>query len=69
MIVRAAVSIALIVTIGCREGREGRESRGGGDVPNPQSPAPNPDARPAIVFLGTSLTAGYGVGPEAAGSE
>ena len=62
MIVRAAVSIALILTLGCREGREGREGRGGSDSPNPQSPAPNPDSRPAIVFLGTSLTAGYGLG-------
>ncbi|HSE51779.1 MAG TPA: hypothetical protein VLB00_06300, partial [Gemmatimonadales bacterium] len=62
MIVRTAVSIALVVTLGCREGREGRESRGGSDVPNSQSPAPNPDSRPAIVFLGTSLTAGYGLG-------
>lgn len=62
MIVRTAVSIALIVTMGCREGREGREGRGGSDVPSPQAPAPNPDSRPAIVFLGTSLTAGYGLG-------
>ena len=61
MIVRTAVSIALILTLGCREGREGREGRGGSDVPNPQSSA-SPDPRPAIVFLGTSLTAGYGLG-------
>lgn len=62
MIVRTVVSIALIVILGCRERREGREGRGGSDVPNPQSPAPTPDPRPAIVFLGTSLTAGYGLG-------
>jgi acyl-CoA thioesterase-1 len=66
MIVRAAVSIALILTLGCRESRESRESREGrGDAPNPQIPTPNPDSRPAIVFLGTSLTAGYGLGDAA----
>jgi acyl-CoA thioesterase-1 len=63
MIVRAAVSIALILTLGCRESRESREGRG--DAPNPQIPTPNPDSRPAIVFLGTSLTAGYGLGDAA----
>ena len=62
MIVRAAVFLALILAGGCRGSSEERSASR--DGPNPQSPDPNsePDARPAIVFLGTSLTAGYGLG-------
>jgi len=62
MIVRTSVFLALLLAGGCRGSSEERSASG--DSPNPQSPAPNSasDARPAIVFLGTSLTAGYGLG-------
>ena len=60
MIVRTAVITALILGTGCRGNSE--ERSGNRDGPNPESPVPNPDSRPAIVFLGTSLTAGYGLG-------
>lgn len=54
MIVRY-VAVALLVTMACK---------GGEAPPRPAAvpPAPAPaDHRPAIVFLGTSLTAGYGL--------
>lgn len=58
MIVRTSVFLALILSGGCRGSSE--ERGGNGDGPTPEAPAPDP--RPAIVFLGTSLTAGYGLG-------
>src|SRR5687767_15719118 len=58
MIVRTSVFLALILAGGCRGSSE--ERSGNGDGPSPEAPAPDP--RPAIVFLGTSLTAGYGLG-------
>jgi acyl-CoA thioesterase-1 len=62
MIVRTSVFLALMLAGGCRGSSEKRSASG--DSTNPQSPAPSSasDARPAIVFLGTSLTAGYGLG-------
>ena len=62
MIVRTALFLVVILATGCRESREERSPSGNGPIP--QTPLPNPglDARPAIVFLGTSLTAGYGLG-------
>lgn len=58
MIVRTSIFLALILAGGCRGSSE--ERSGSGDGPTPEAPAP--DTRPAIVFLGTSLTAGYGLG-------
>ena len=58
MIVRTSIFLALILAAGCRGTSEERSVSG--DSPNPEAPAPDP--RPAIVFLGTSLTAGYGLG-------
>jgi acyl-CoA thioesterase-1 len=62
MIVRTSVFLVLMLAGGCRGSSEERSASG--DSPNPQTPVPDPgaDARPAIVFLGTSLTAGYGLG-------
>jgi acyl-CoA thioesterase I len=61
MIVRSAILIVLSLASGCRGNRQ--QAAGNSDSSN-QHPASGdlPDARPAIVFLGTSLTAGYGLG-------
>lgn len=61
MILRSSSVIALILASACRESRQ--QAAGSSDS-SPRSPAPStqPDSRPAIVFLGTSLTAGYGLG-------
>ena len=64
MIVRAAVSIALVLATACAgNGEEGKREGDSGDTNRPTAlPSNRPDSRPAIVFLGTSLTAGYGLG-------
>src|SRR5687768_6138520 len=61
MIVRSAILIVFTLVSGCRGNRQ--QAAGSSDS-STQHPAPStlPDARPAIVFLGTSLTAGYGLG-------
>lgn len=61
MIVRSATILALLLASACRGSRQ--QAAGSSDSSN-QHPVPSnlPDARPAIVFLGTSLTAGYGLG-------
>jgi acyl-CoA thioesterase-1 len=57
MIVRTAVGIALVLTTA------GKGEGDHGDTNRPAAlPSNSPDPRPAIVFLGTSLTAGYGLG-------
>lgn len=65
MIVRSATVVALLLALACAGKGEGG-SRGGGTAdssrPAAQPSGNQPDARPAIVFLGTSLTAGYGLG-------
>ncbi|NOT08871.1 MAG: arylesterase [Gemmatimonadales bacterium] len=58
--VRTAGLVALVLLAACG----GKREEGGGkrDSSSVEAPAPMaPDARPAIVFLGTSLTAGYGL--------
>ena len=62
MIVRTAVRIALVLATACAgKGEDGNGE--GGDANRPTVlPSNRPDDRPAIVFLGTSLTAGYGLG-------
>jgi len=58
--------MAVLVATGCRAQREsGVANRDPGSAAANPSVLPAsrpPDARPAIVFLGTSLTAGYGLG-------
>ena len=62
---KPAAAVALALLLGCGGGREpgigNRDSARPSDsrLPNPDS-RPS-DSRPAIVFLGTSLTAGYGL--------
>jgi acyl-CoA thioesterase-1 len=61
MIVRYGL-LAALVTTACSGARDsGLAKRDSGAVRPAASPIPNPDSRPAIVFLGTSLTAGYGL--------
>jgi len=59
--IRSATTVALLLALACRGNRQ--RATGSSDS-SPQAPAPSTqsDARPAIVFLGTSLTAGYGLG-------
>jgi len=59
--IRSATTVALLLALACRGNRQ--QAAGSSDS-STQSPVPSsqPDARPAIVFLGTSLTAGYGLG-------
>src|ERR1044071_3076154 len=56
---KPAAAVALVAMLGCG----GREHAAVRDTARTVSPpaAPSPDSRPAIVFLGTSLTAGYGL--------
>lgn len=57
----AAVALALLLGCGGRERPALRDSAGASEhLVTPPAGAP-PDGRPAIVFLGTSLTAGYGL--------
>ena len=62
---KPAAAVALALLLGCGGNRESgigsRDSSRAADsrVPNPDS-RPS-DSRPAVVFLGTSLTAGYGL--------
>jgi len=59
--IRSATTVALLLALACRGNRQ--RTTGSSDS-SPQAPAPSTqsDARPAIVFLGTSLTAAYGLG-------
>jgi acyl-CoA thioesterase-1 len=59
--IRSATTVALLLALACRGNRQ--RATGSSDS-SPQAPAPSTqsDARPAIDFLGTSLTAGYGLG-------
>jgi acyl-CoA thioesterase I len=58
--------VAVLVATGCRGNRESgvanRDSGSAAANPSDLPASRPPDARPAIVFLGTSLTAGYGLG-------
>jgi len=65
MIVRSASVIALMLASACRGSSEARGAGRGDSSPQPPAPSTQPDSRPAIVFLGTSLTAGYGLGDPA----
>jgi acyl-CoA thioesterase I len=61
MIVRSLVVIGLVASLsGCEQTREDAPTKSLSASPSQVA------ARPAIVFLGTSLTAGYGVGEERA---
>ena len=61
MIVRYGLLAALVATA-CSGSREpGAAIRDSARHVDAASPLPAPDSRPAIVFLGTSLTAGYGL--------
>ncbi len=63
MIVRSTTIVALLA-LACAGKREAANGKGGTADSSIQHPASSrqPDPRPAIVFLGTSLTAGYGLG-------
>src|SRR5947207_15362428 len=56
---KPAAAVAAALLLGCG----GRGNAAARDTARPSTPAaaPAPDGRPAIVFLGTSLTAGYGL--------
>ena len=59
--------MAALVATACGGSREpGAGSRDTAQAAAPAAPLPAPDSRPAIVFLGTSLTAGYGLRDPAA---
>lgn len=61
--IRSATILALLLALACRGSRQ--QAAGSSDTSNQHPvPSPLPDARPAIVFLGTSLTAGYGLGDQ-----
>ena len=65
MIVRSVIVIVLLLTQACTgKGERGSGEGGTADTSRPavQPSSNQPDSRPAIVFLGTSLTAGYGLG-------
>jgi acyl-CoA thioesterase-1 len=55
-----AVLVLALPMLGCPAAEERASERTDGD-PIESSPRPQVDARPAIVFLGTSLTAGLGL--------
>jgi acyl-CoA thioesterase I len=65
MIARKAFVLALLALSGCREGSAPEPAR------SPETPAPPAtdaaaDSRPVILFLGDSLTAGFGLDPDEA---
>ena len=62
MIVRTAVGIVLALATACTGKGEGGNGEGKNTSRPAVLPSHRPDDRPAIVFLGTSLTAGYGLG-------
>ena len=57
----AAVAAALLFGCGGRENAAARDTARPSTPAAAPAPAATPDGRPAIVFLGTSLTAGYGL--------
>jgi len=63
MILRYVLVTGLVAMMACRIGRsDGRTAGPAADSAPSGRPAARPsDSRPAIVFLGTSLTAGYGL--------
>jgi len=63
MILRYVLVTGLVALLACRVGRsDGRSAGATTDTPRSDRPTVRPsDSRPAIVFLGTSLTAGYGL--------
>ena len=63
MISRYGLFLTLVAALsGCTAQNDGRTA----DADRADDPAPSADTRPAIVFLGTSLTAGLGVDPSQA---
>jgi acyl-CoA thioesterase-1 len=66
MIVKSATCTLLLLAAACAgKGEAGKEEAGNADSSIRHPASSNlPDARPAIVFLGTSLTAGYGLGDQ-----
>jgi acyl-CoA thioesterase-1 len=56
----AALFVASVVACPAAD-RSGTAAPTSTDRPRDEAPRPRADARPAIVFLGTSLTAGYGL--------
>ena len=70
MIVRSVIVIVLLLGQACAgkgEGGSGEAGTADSSRPAVQPSSNRPDSRPAIVFLGTSLTAGYGLGDPALG--
>ena len=65
---RKIAALVMFATLGCADEPSGRENAGARErvIVNAQAPAPAPAPEPArnVLFLGTSLTAGYGVGAE-----
>ncbi|HEV8357345.1 MAG TPA: arylesterase [Gemmatimonadales bacterium] len=60
---KPAGAVLLLVLLGCggRDRAAGRDTARVSSSPEAQARVSQPDSRPAIVFLGTSLTAGYGL--------
>jgi acyl-CoA thioesterase-1 len=60
---KPAGAVLLLVLLGCggRDRATGSDAGPPASLPAEQARGSQPDSRPAIVFLGTSLTAGYGL--------
>ena len=63
--IRLATLIALLLAPACGGSNEERSAKRSDSSTQSPAPGTQPDSRPAIVFLGTSLTAGYGLGDPA----
>jgi acyl-CoA thioesterase-1 len=59
---KAIALVLTALTLSCR-GASTPEPAGSRETPEPQSTAAAADTRPVILFLGDSLTAGYGLDP------
>jgi acyl-CoA thioesterase I len=67
----AALAVSAVLAIGCeRSNEKSPEPAASESVPESSAartaPTPRPDARPRVVFLGDSLTAGLGLTPDEA---
>ena len=62
MILRSTMLVAFVLASACRGSRQQAAGSSDSSRPAVQPSSNQPDSRPAIVFLGTSLTAGYGLG-------
>jgi acyl-CoA thioesterase I len=60
------VFLVLLALVACGPGAAPEPPRGATGAPSPATASTATDARPVILFLGDSLTAGYGVDPDEA---